>query len=89
MALEKRILEELIYEQVKVSVDLCKLLSFEADLAMSIDRALSKCSASPIQRRLLATRYLRRAWKRVGHDLIDLMDYVPELDGTAIEDEAA
>ena len=53
--LERKILEELIYERVRVAVDMCRLMEFELDLASSIERALSACAESPIMRVLFLT----------------------------------
>ena len=69
--LDRRILEELIYERVRVTVDLCKLVAFEADLRSSIRRALEQCASSPDEREGLAERYLCRAWRRVSREVGD------------------
>lgn len=70
MGLERKILEELIYERVRVAVDLCELLDFEEDLAASIERALTQCAKSPDERSQLALKYLNRAWERLGHEVL-------------------
>jgi hypothetical protein len=68
--LERRILEELIYERVRVSVDLCELMAFELDLSASIERALSGCAESPGERSDLTLDYLQRAWERVSEEVL-------------------
>jgi hypothetical protein len=68
--LERRILEELIYERVRVSVDLCELMSFELDLSASIERALVACVESPGERSDLTLDYLQRAWERVSEEVL-------------------
>jgi hypothetical protein len=89
-SLDRKILEELIYEQVKVSVDICKLLSFEEDLALSVHRALEAHAGSPEERRLLTLRFLRRAWKRIGREIQDLVEHDPRQPGLSlVEEEAA
>jgi hypothetical protein len=69
--LDELVLEELIYERVRASVDLVELLLFEQDLEASISRALSACAAGPDDRRRLAARYIEVAWRRVEADLLD------------------
>ncbi len=68
--LERKILEELIYERVRVTVDMCALVEFELDLAASIDRALHACAASPTERSDLALDYVQRAWDRLTEEVI-------------------
>lgn len=68
--LEERILEELIYERVRVSVDMCALIEFEQDLAASIERALRQCGQSAAERSDLAMTFLQRAWQRVGEEVL-------------------
>jgi len=68
--LERKILEELIYERVRVSVDLCELMAFELDLSASIERALSTCAESPGERSDLTLDYLQRAWERVSEEVL-------------------
>lgn len=67
--LDKRILEELIYEKLRLTVDLCELLHFEEDLATSVERALERCARSPAERASLSLAYLERAWKRVVEEV--------------------
>jgi hypothetical protein len=68
--LERRILEELIYERVRVTVDLCELMAFELALSASIERALEACAQSPGERGDLTMDYLRRAWERVSDEVL-------------------
>lgn len=68
--LEQKILEELIYEKVRLSLDMCALLEFEADLAASIERALAQCARSPAERSDLAMSYLTTAWERLGDEVM-------------------
>jgi hypothetical protein len=64
-ALNRRVLEELIYERVKLTVDFMELLQFEKDLRVSLMRALDDCPDSATQRDALVFDYLHRAWERV------------------------
>jgi hypothetical protein len=64
--LSSKILEELIYERVRVTVDLCELMAFEMDLAASIERALLAVRGTPAERSDLAMEYLQRAWQRLS-----------------------
>jgi hypothetical protein len=68
--LEKRILEELMFERIVAAIDLGELLSAEADLARSIDRALARLERPPEDRPRLAKRYLDRAWLRAGREAL-------------------
>jgi hypothetical protein len=61
------LLEELIYERVRLNVDLLELVDFERDLAESIERALAACGAEEDRERL-ASEYLERAWTRLERD---------------------
>jgi hypothetical protein len=61
------LLEELIYERVRLNVDLLELVDFERDLAESIERALAACGAAEDRDRL-ASDYLERAWARLERD---------------------
>jgi hypothetical protein len=71
--LERRILEELIYERVRVTVDLCELMAFELDLSASIERALAACAPSPGERTDLTMDYLRRAWERMSDEVLGVL----------------
>ena len=77
--LDKRILEELIYERVRLAVDLCELLDFESDLSVSTERALKKCARSPEERSRLTLDYLRRAWQRVADEVLGELTANPVL----------
>ena len=68
-ALDRRILEELVYEHVRVTVDLHELEQFEADVRASLSRALRDSAASPRERPRLLDRCLRLAWARVQREL--------------------
>jgi hypothetical protein len=61
----ERLLEELIYERVKLHVDLLDLVDFERDLGESIARALQATGAAPAEVDARARHYLDRAWRRV------------------------
>jgi hypothetical protein len=67
--LDKRILEELVYERVRLSFDMVELAAFEADLMASIDRALSSCASSTDERNALALQYLQSAWERLSQEV--------------------
>jgi hypothetical protein len=68
--LERKILEELIYERVRVAVDMCRLMEFELDLSSSIERALSTCAESASERSDLTLDFLQRAWERVTEEVL-------------------
>jgi hypothetical protein len=71
--IEKKILEELIYERVRLTLDLCELLDFEADLTRSIERALDSCAGTPADKGQLTLTYLHRAWERLGREALQAM----------------
>jgi hypothetical protein len=68
--LDRKILEELIYERVRLTVDVCEVLAFEADLANSIERALQGRAGSDDDRSQLTLDYLQRAWERVTEETL-------------------
>ena len=61
---ERAVLDELVYERVRLNVDLLELVDFERDLAASIERSLAACGASEDRDRL-AREHLERAWVRL------------------------
>ena len=65
---QPQILEELYYERLKTQQDLERLLVFDLDLQMSIERAVSGIASSERKRRVLADESLRRALSRVRND---------------------
>jgi thioesterase domain-containing protein len=64
---ERALLEELIYERVRLNVDLLELADFERELAASIEQALAACGAREDRDRL-AREHLDRAWTRLERD---------------------
>ena len=65
MDLHSKLLEELIYERVRLHVDLLELIDFERDLNDSIDRAMKACGVAEPQAGELGRRYLDLAWRRI------------------------
>jgi hypothetical protein len=66
---ERRILEELVYERVRLAVDPGELTAFATDLARSIRRGAPEAAGA--EGHVFARRLLVRAWRRVGNDLLD------------------
>ena len=64
----ERLLEELIYERVKLHVDLLDLVDFERDLCESIVRALRSGGTDSVEVDARARHYLDRAWRRVEQE---------------------
>jgi hypothetical protein len=62
------VLEELIYERIRVHVDLLELLDFERDLNESIGRAMREVGGAGDDAEALARQYLDRAWRRVEEE---------------------
>ncbi len=64
---EEALLEELIYERVRLSVDLLELVEFERQLSEGIEGALAS-RGSARERRELARGYVERAWERLERE---------------------
>jgi len=64
-SMDRQILQELIYERIRLSINLYQLVLFEQDLERSIERAMNSCSQSDIERKKLAREYVDAAWSRV------------------------
>ena len=64
----QRVLEELIYERVRVHLDLAELLDFERDLDESIGRALRQAGLPPAEARALTRRHITAALRRIEED---------------------
>lgn len=73
-SLDRQILQELIYERVRVSINLCQLVIFEQDLDKSVRRALESCGEQGEARRALVRRYIDDAWHRIEHEWARLRD---------------
>jgi hypothetical protein len=78
--LDKRILEELIYERVRLSVNLCQLVIFEQDLEKSIHRAMTSRAGDLQEQEALAREYIDKAWKRVHAEWEQLRSNIDGLD---------
>jgi hypothetical protein len=65
---QSRLLEELIYERVRLHVDLLDLVDFERDLCESIARALRAGGNDPGREEALARTYVERAWQRLEQE---------------------
>ncbi len=88
--LERRILQELIYERVRVSVNLCQLVIFERDLDTSIERAMVACDMPKRECDKLAREYVEAAWQRVErewHRLRDNIDSADSIDNIHSQDD--
>jgi hypothetical protein len=77
--LDKRILEELIYERVRLSINLCQLVIFEQDLEKSIHRAMS-ARGDAKEQDALAREYIDKAWTRVQAEWEQLRGNLDDLD---------
>lgn len=63
-----RILDELVYERVRLSLELAELVAFERDLGASIERSLAGCASSREEQSRLARKCLARAWRRIERE---------------------
>lgn len=68
MEWQTRLLEELVYERVRLHVDLLELIDFEKDLSQSITRALRASGVDPDEEDATARRYIEQAWRRVEEE---------------------
>jgi hypothetical protein len=68
MEWQQKLLEELIYERVRLHVDLLDLIDFERDLCDSIKRALGAAGSDPSEEDAIARRYVDRAWARLQQE---------------------
>jgi hypothetical protein len=76
--LDRKILEELIYERTRETVHLTDFMTLESELERSIERALVRSRIAPEEQGpALSRRYLTRAWSRVGQELIEDSDVMP------------
>ena len=63
-----RLLEELVYERVRLHVDLLDLIDFERDLCESIARAFPAGDREPGQDEAVAHTLIDRAFRRVEQE---------------------
>ena len=78
MSNDKRILQELIYERVRGSVNLCQLVIFERDLGSSIQRAHG--NRDGVSTPELARQYIDDAWQRLEEEWQEMRDRFGDLD---------
>jgi hypothetical protein len=67
-AIEQRILDELIYDRVRASVNLCQLVIIEQELDESIQRAIRDTDAPGTRPAELAREHVQRAWQRLERE---------------------
>lgn len=79
MTLDKHILEELIYERVRVAVNLCQLIIFEQDLDKSIQRVMARSEDGETCRNL-AHDYIDKAWHRLQEEWRDMRASLGDVD---------
>jgi hypothetical protein len=65
MEWKQQVLEELIYERVRLHVDLMSLIDFERELEESIGRALRELRSDESDAESLTRRFVEAAWRRV------------------------
>ena len=68
MEWQHRLLEELIYERVKVHVDFLDLIDFERDLCDSIARVLQASGTEPGKEEAVARELVDQAWRRLEEE---------------------
>lgn len=62
---DRRVLQELIYERVRSSVNLCQLVIFERDLTTSVQRVHGARDHESVEAAELARQYIDEAWQRL------------------------
>lgn len=78
MSNDRRILQELIYERVRGSVNLCQLVIFERDLSSSVQRAHDHREG--VNAPELARQYMDDAWQRLEEEWREMRDRFDDLD---------
>lgn len=63
--IEKRILDEMIYDRVRAAVNMCQLIIIERELDESIQRANRAAGVTHPLPAALAHEHLQRAWQRL------------------------
>ena len=71
--IEQRILEEMIYDRVRATVNLCQLVIIEQELDENIQRAMDDgmgagTGAGCPESAALAREHLQRAWQRLERE---------------------
>lgn len=74
LGIETKILQELIYERVRQSVNLCQLVILEQELDKSIRRAMGGHAGSGQSPDALARGLMNEAWQRLEREWDELRD---------------
>ena len=94
--LERRVLEEVIYERLRLSVNLADLLMFEVELGAAVEQALGYRVQAPGERSHLVLDLVQKAWQRVSEEVLDQLvenelaerlEPEPEEDGADQDDD--
>ena len=80
MSNDRRILQELIYERVRGSVNLCQLVVFERDLGSSVQRAHGNPEGAGANASELARQYIDDAWQRLEEEWQEMRDRFGDMD---------
>jgi hypothetical protein len=75
-----RLLEELIYQRLRMSIDLYELGTFREELSSTIERALARQHRPTQDRGDLTMRFLNRAWDRLGEEVLSELAHRTFLD---------
>jgi hypothetical protein len=67
--MNRRLLEELVFQRLARAVDVDLMLELQADLIRSVART-ARPDADPLRLARTARRVLRRAWRRYGDDAV-------------------
>lgn len=87
MAISEKILNELVYERVRASVNLCQLVILEQDLDRSIERVFdSDPCITPRTREGLARSIMEEAWRRLEQEWDSLRRQLETFDAPPDDD---
>jgi hypothetical protein len=91
-AFEKAVLDELVYEKLRGSLDLCAVVGFQVELSASVERVLQSRRDGPRKgtevdvedRSDIVMECFHRAWQRLSEEVLselsahELMNEAPE-----------
>ena len=69
--IDEKIIEELVFNRMRLAVDFGELMTFHEDLSASVERALARCMRPmSAEQADLTMRYVRLAWDRLGEEVL-------------------
>lgn len=77
--LDRKILQELVYDRVRGNINLCQLVILEQELEEGIQRAIGHTAG--VKPRALARDHLQRAWQRLEREWATLREDLAAAEG--------